>query len=596
MLDEEKLHLVSLGKGFNLSQKIDNKVSFYIKEQAYKTPDKIAVICGKLKISYRDLYVRSLGLARKLNQEGIKSGSRVAVYSDPSLNMIIAVLGIVLSGAAYVPLDKRKPHESLKKIISNAAPSLIICENEKDCVFNVKTLEIDSLFRIENDDFVNFSCDQKNDLAYIIYTSGSTGEPKGVAVGHRQLAASTQARRDVYGGEHVFLLLSSLAFDSSVAGIWGTLTSGGTLVIANKDEMRDPEKIVELITLNNVSHLLCIPSLYDNILNELERAKLQNIRLKTAIVAGEILQQKTLEKHFLLFDKGVELVNEYGPTEATVWASYERYKNCSKVSIGNPVPGISLYVLNDDLEFIGQGEKGELFIAGYQIAEGYFNQPEKTNEVFFDDILSKGGKMYKTGDFVRWNEEGNLEFLGRKDNQVKIRGHRIEIEEVEKVFNDLEYVQGAIITPSEDNGSLRAFVVLCKKTSLEQIKIDVSKFLSEVALPSQIDVIDGFPQTANGKIDRKKLATLVKENKADDISISPNSDDIVSIISAAWGEVLGLDKKVPEDVNFFDLGGHSLMIFKLQDAFERYLGKRPSVVSLFRHTTISAQAQLLAAA
>ena len=596
MLDREELFLMSLGKGVDLSQKVDNKVSFNVKEQAYRAPDKVAVVCGRLKISYRDLYVRSLGLARKLNQEGIKSGSRVAVYFDPSINMIIAVLGVVLSGAAYVPLDKKKPQESLKKVVNNADPSLIICENEKDFRFDVKTIEVDNLLIIENDEFVDFSCDQKNDLAYIIYTSGTTGEPKGVAVGHMQLAASTQARRDVYGGEQVFLLLSSLAFDSSVAGVWGTLTSGGTLVIASKDEMRDPEKIVELIALNNVSHLLCIPSLYDNILNEVERSKLQSLSLKTAIVAGEVLQQKILEKHFLLFGKEVELVNEYGPTEATVWASYARYKNCSKVSIGMPVPGASLYVLNDDLKFAGQGEKGELFIAGNQVVEGYFNQPEKTSEVFFDDILLKGGRMYKTGDFVRWNEEGNLEFLGRKDNQVKIRGHRIELEEVEKVFNDLEYVQGAIITPSKDYNSLRAFVVLCKEVSPEQIKIDISKFLSEVSVPSQIDVIDEFPKTQNGKIDRKRLATVVKEKNADDISVSPNSDDIASIVSAAWGEVLGLDKKVPDDVNFFDLGGHSLMIFKLQDALERYLGKRPSVVSLFRHTTISAQAQLLASA
>ncbi|MDG5805155.1 non-ribosomal peptide synthetase [Streptomyces ossamyceticus] len=488
-----------------------------------------------------------------------------------------------------------------------------------------------------------------DDPAYLIYTSGSTGEPKGVEVGHRQLAASTLARRMVYPGRPVFLLVSPLAFDSSVAGLWGTLTAGGHLVVAAPDEVRDPERLMDLVERHGVTGLLCVPSLYAVLLDAAERAGRERLRsLETVTTAGEPLPADLMRRHFAVHARTVALVNEYGPTEATVWASYRRYDAPGPVTIGGPAPGVRLYVLDEGLRPVPRGTEGELFIGGAGVAHGYFGRPEATAKVFLDDPFAgvPGARMYRTGDLVRWTEEGTLDFLGRRDHQVKIRGHRIELGAVEAALCELPGVREAVVVPDTGGAALTGFVLAPARPDARSLREQVARSLPAPMVPARIEVLDSFPRTVNGKADRARLRARAEEPyraaqgpyraveeaapeqpaakgrpvtddgptagtasggtgavvpaagttaEAPDGGTpprAPGGGDPSAGVAAAWAEVLKVTD-VPGDVNFFDLGGHSLAMFQLQDALERHTGTRPPIVALFRHTTVSAQVALI---
>jgi amino acid adenylation domain-containing protein len=437
------------------------------------------------------------------------------------------------------------------------------------------------------------------DAAYLIYTSGSTGEPKGVLVEHGQLAASTLARRIVYPGRPVFLLVSPIAFDSSVAGLWGTLTAGGRLVVATADEVRDPERLVELIERHQVTRLLCVPSLYRVLLDAAVRLGSERLRsLDSVIVAGETLPEALIRRHFA---SGITacLVNEYGPTEATVWASYRRFTGPGRVSIGRPIPGVRLYVLDEQGNLAARGAQGELYIGGPGVARGYFGRPSATAAAFLDDPFAgrPDARMYRTGDLVRWTAEGTLEFLGRRDRQVKIRGHRVELGAVEAELCAVPGVRDGIVVPDEAKTRLTGFVLVDADIAADSVRGHLATRLPEVMVPASIRVLDSFPLSVNGKVDRAALAATAARPPAGEISgalaAGPNAaDSTTAKVAAAWAEVLQV-ADVPADVNFFDLGGQSLAVFQLQDALESHTGTRPSVVALFRHTTVTAQATLI---
>ncbi|WP_055717893.1 non-ribosomal peptide synthetase, partial [Streptomyces torulosus] len=470
-----------------------------------------------------------------------------------------------------------------------------------------------------------------DDPAYLIYTSGSTGEPKGVEVGHRQLASSTLARRMVYPGRPVFLLVSPLAFDSSVAGLWGTLTAGGHLVVAAPDEVRDPERLIDLVERHGVTGLLCVPSLYAVLLDAAERAGMERLRsLETVTTAGEPLPADLMRRHFALHARTVALVNEYGPTEATVWASYRRYGAPGPVTIGGPAPGVRLYVLDEGMRPVPRGTEGELFIGGAGVAHGYFGRPEATAKAFLDDPFAgaPGARMYRTGDLVRWTEEGTLDFLGRRDHQVKIRGHRIELGAVEAALCEQPGVREAVVVPDTRGTALTGFVLAPTRPDARSLREQVARSLPAPMVPARIEVLDSFPRTVNGKADRARLRVRAEEpyraaegpyRAAEEAATeqpaakgrpapddgpaaeapdggtpprAPGGGDPSAGVAAAWAEVLKVTD-VPGDVNFFDLGGHSLAMFQLQDALERHTGTRPPIVALFRHTTVSAQVALI---
>ncbi|MEU5689981.1 amino acid adenylation protein [Streptomyces venezuelae] len=571
-----------------------------VARMAGSDPQRVAVRSGGTELSYGELDAWARRLAALVRAAGAGRGERIGVLVEPSHAMIAAVLGILYAGAAYVPADPAHPDQRIADVFADAGVSAVIVADgtsDRLTTLTYPVIRAEDAREGEGEEITAAAVAVTlDDAAYVIYTSGSTGEPKGVLVEHRQLSASTRARREVYPGAPVFLLVSPLAFDSSIAGVWGTLTAGGCLVVAASDEIRDPERLADLVERRQVTRLLCVPLLYNALLDAAARQGTRLDALDTVIVAGEALTEALMERHFALLGRTVALVNEYGPTEATVWASFRRYEAPGPVSIGGPVPGVRLYLLNEQLEPVPRGVSGELFIGGTGVARGYFGRPEATAQAFIGDPFTdvEGAKMYRTGDLARWNDDGEVEFLGRRDQQVKIRGHRIELGAVEAHLRTAPGVSDAVVVTNTERTQLVGFVLSPPDSSPELIREHVARRLPQAMVPNWIHVLDRFPVTANGKIDRKSLSALAEthpESRTEDGAAAP-TDDTTGRVSAAWAEVLKR-KDVPVEVNFFDLGGHSVKLFELQNALERHAGVRLSVVALFSHTTVAAQATLI---
>ncbi|WP_406841399.1 non-ribosomal peptide synthetase [Streptomyces sp. AHU1] len=571
-------------------------------------PAAIAVRCEDTTVTYGELISWSRQLSHRLAAAGVTAGDRVALLAEPSAAMIAAVLGVLGAGAAYVPVDLAQPDARVATILQDARVKAVVTTahtRDRAAGARVPVVTVPGVPGEDPDTAAPGSFATTvgpADPAYLIYTSGSTGEPKGVVVEHRNLTASTRARLAVYPGSATFLLVSPLAFDSSVAGIWGTLLAGGCLVVASADELRDTDRLVSLVSRHRVSRTLCVPTLYGLLLDAAERAGTDPLAcLRQVIVAGESLPPSLVERHFAVHSSVVELVNEYGPTEATVWATYHRFTDAGPVSIGGPVPGARLYVLDGELRPVPPGAEGELFIGGDGVARGYFGRPEATAAVFLDDPFAggPGARMYRTGDIVRRNADHGLDFVGRGDDQIKVRGHRVELGAVESALRALEGVRDTVVLPDARRSGLIGFVASPGGADPVVLRRALAEKLPPVMVPGELRVLPELPRNLNGKLDRALLRTLAAEPSAaarPDTArpaAAPLTDDpLADRVTAAWSEVLGV-ATVPPDVNFFDLGGHSLAMFKLQDALEQHCGMRPSIVSLFQETTVAAQIALI---
>jgi amino acid adenylation domain-containing protein len=596
-LDDQLDKLMALGRGAPLPPGTRSPVHELVAEHALTEPDRIAVYAADGALSYADLHRWAGRIAARLCADGVGRGSRVGLLAAPSTAMVAAALGILRSGAAYVPVDQAQPDTRIGDVFADAQIACVITTETTsarlaDIGLPLLTAE-DHRATVDTED-APLPVVTEADPAYLIYTSGSTGEPKGVLVEHGQLTASTQARHVVYPGAPVFLLVSPLAFDSSVASLWGTLAAGGTVVVADVDDVRDPALLVELVHRHRVTALLCVPSLYAVLLAAADRVGVDHVAtLDTVIVAGEPLPEALLARHFAVNGSGVALVNEYGPTEATVWASYRRYDAPGPVSIGGPIPGTRLYVLDELRQPVARNVDGELFIGGAGVSRGYFGRPEATAEAFLTDpFAGDGSRMYRTGDRVRWTDDGTLAFIGRRDHQVKIRGHRIELNAVEAVLRNAPGVRDAIVVPDSAHTMLVAFV-LAEATDTDAVRRYAADRLAPAMVPARIEALDSFPLTFTGKVDRNRLrANADARPVAESAPAAADQQTVTGKVAAAWAEVLDVPN-VPLNANFFELGGHSLTMFQLQDALEKHTGTRPSVVALFRHTTVSAQAALI---
>lgn len=531
-------------------------------------PDETAVVFGAETLTYGQLWHKAGRIAAYLAEAGVRPGDLVGVVLPRSADMVAAVLGVHRAGAGYVPVDPAHPRERIAAAFADAQVTAVIDGPVPDTAADPPPVSAGP-----------------GAPAYAIYTSGTTGKPKGVLVTHGQLAASTAARRQVYPETPVFLLVSPLSFDSSVAGLWGTLAAGGCLVIAGDDDVRDPERLLALIHDHKVTDLLCVPSLHDLLLREAARSGAPP-GLREVIVAGEALTEAVLSRHFGLLP-GVTLVNEYGPTEATVWSTYRRYTEPGPVDIGGPVPGARLYVLDESLRLAPPGATGELYVGGAGVSRGYLGRPAATAAAFLPDPFVGGGaRMYGTGDRVRWSDEGTLEFLGRLDEQVKIRGHRVELGEVEAALLAVPGVRTAAVIAHRN--TLVGFVTADTPLDPARVRRAVADRLPPVLTPTAVHQVEQLPRTTNGKVDRVALAAAVPEAARTEVP----TDELSRQVCAAWTEVLDVPS-VPSGANFFDVGGHSLLVPLLQDALRRHTGVHLPVLDLFRFTTVSDQANRL---
>ncbi|HEX6882452.1 MAG TPA: amino acid adenylation domain-containing protein, partial [Planctomycetota bacterium] len=562
-------------------------------------PDAPAVTAGGVTLSYRELEQRSGALAAELVERGAGPGKRVGVHLERSVELVVALLAVLRAGAAYVPLPPGYPRERVLSMLADSRASLVVGGAASAARLEAFRGPVVVATDVATEHLGPRAFEPRQpatpaDLAYVIYTSGSTGKPKGVPVTHASLVYSTRARVQTYA-ERVqrYLLLSSFAFDSSVAGLFWTLAQGGTLVLPPEGFEQDLGGLPALVARERVTHLLGLPSLWSLLLESARPGELDT--LTTVIVAGESCPPELVRRHRAALPR-TRLFNEYGPTEGTVWSSvFDTETPCERaqVPIGRPIPGAASYVLTPERELAPVGLAGELWIGGPGVASGYLGQPELTAERFADDPFS-GGRMYKTGDRARWLPDGNLEYLGRADHQVKIRGYRIELEEIEAVLATHPAVREAVVVARRDEGATRdprlvAYVVAIGPRPAET---DLQRYLAarlpDYMVPARSVCLPEWPRLPNGKLDRKALP----EPEAAQAFEAPEGA-LETVLAALWADVLGLEEVGRHD-DFFALGGHSLTVTRLYARLKETLHFARPLRILFERRTPAALAAELA--
>lgn len=436
----------------------DKTIYQLIEEQALRTPNAIAVTFENQSLTYEALNRRANQLAHYLRREGIGPSTCVALVVERSLELMVGMLGILKAGGAYVPLDPTYPPDRIGLILEDAQAPLILTQNhllDRLPPHHAKTVRLEADWEdIARESDINpIALSAPEDLAYVIYTSGSTGRPKGVLVSQRNLVHSTQARMAYYEEAITsFLLLSSFSFDSSVAGIFWTLCRGGNLCLPAEGVQMDLPRLAELIESRRISHLLCLPSLYSLLLKQTLTSRLNS--LLCVIVAGEACPADLLAEHHQALPQAA-LYNEYGPTEGTVWSTVYRSQageQRQQTPIGRPIANTQIFLLDKHLQPVPFGVPGELYVGGAGLTYGYLHLPALTAERFVPNPFSHelGARLYQTGDMARYLSDGNIEFLGRSDDQIKLRGYRIELDEIRTVLRQHPAVEEAVIVVKED--------------------------------------------------------------------------------------------------------------------------------------------------
>jgi len=569
-------------------------------QQAEQTPDAVAVAFEGRSLTYAELNAKSNRLAHYLREKGAGPAVLIGLCVDRSPEMIIGLLGILKAGSAYVPLDPEYPEERIAYMIKDAGMPLLLTRQrllEKLTAGPADLICLDRDWQeIERFDADNpVSRNHPLDAAYIIYTSGSTGQPKAVVVSHRNAVHSTSARFSNYREPvRAFLLLSSFAFDSSVAGIFWTLGQGGCLCLPTHDDARDPAALAQLIERHKVSHLLALPTLYAVLLKQALQ-QLQSVT--TVIVAGEACPNDVVKQHFAALPD-VRLYNEYGPTEGTVWSSVyvAGIEDIDRVlPIGRPIDNVRLYLLDPALFPVPVGVPGELYIGGEGVVRGYLRRPDLTAEKFVPDPFgNNGGRLYKTGDLARYRADGNIEFLGRIDHQVKIRGFRIELGEVEARLLQHVDVHEAVALAREDNSGNRQLIAYLVgnpggSPEPDTLRDHLKATLPDYMLPNAFVFLDRMPLSANGKLDRKALPAPDFCGQLQKQYVEPRTET-EQILADIWAEVLDLERVGVKD-NFFELGGHSLLATQLVSRLCRKFNIELPLKAIFEDGTIEKIAQ-----
>ena len=566
----------------------------YFERQVRRVPHRTAIECGCEVLTYIELDRYSNQIARALRHSGVTTGSLVGILLEKSPRLYATILGVLKAGAGYVPLDPKFPPDRVAHILADCNAAVAV--SESNTAAKVREAAGVAPFLLLDADAGLIAAQSErglsprrlelrsNNLCYVIYTSGSTGRPKGVMIEHRNAAAFIDGMREVYeiGSKDRIYQGFSIAFDASVEEIWLAFSVGATLVVPSEDISRSPADAAEFINANGVTYFSTIPTFLSLIEPELPT-------VRTLVLGGEACTPELVSRWAQPWRR---MLNTYGPTEATVVATLAECCAGEPVTIGRPLPGYRVYVFDENLKPVVPGEVGELYIAGSAVARGYMNSPEQTEERFVQNPLrAEADRLYRTSDLVRLLDTGDLEFVGRIDGQIKIRGFRVELSEIEAVLQQQPGIQAAAVNVAHTpQGMELAAYVVCEDAAdidRETVAAALRRRLPEYMLPKYLDIVADLPLTTSGKIDRKALAAPVTLLKGSTRDGEAPSDDIERLIAEAWQSTLNVSPiSITEDF-FVDLGGHSLLAAQAVTALRKSLGGAlVAVRDLYRHRTV----------
>ncbi|MGP9039172.1 non-ribosomal peptide synthetase [Bacillus stercoris] len=588
--EERDLLLEKMGQ-YAAYPRNENIVSLFEKKAA-EHPEHLAVVCGDSQLTYRELNEKAERTAALLIKRGVSAGDIVGLMLDRSPDMIIGVLSILKAGGAYLPIDPEYPQERISFMLNDSGTEILLTERSqnKPADYNGHILYIDEG---ENDSIpadlnIQILTDQP---AYVIYTSGTTGQPKGVIVEHRNVISLLKHQNQPFefGHEDIWTFSHSYCFDFSVWEMFGALLNGSTLVVVSKETARDPQAFRLLLKKERVTVLNQTPTAFYGLMHE-DQNHSDRLTIRYVIFGGEALQPGMLQSWNEKYPH-TDLINMYGITETTVHVTFKKLSAAdiakNKSNIGRPLSTLQAYVMDAHMNLLPIGVPGELYIGGEGVARGYLNRDELTADRFVPNPYLPGDRLYRTGDLAKRLSNGELEYLGRIDHQVKVRGHRIELGEIQAALLQLPMIkETAVVTRADEQGQTAIYAYMVIKdqqiANISDIRASLKTMLPDFMLPARLIQIDSIPLTANGKLDQKALPEPEKHTyTADDIS---PRNEIEKVMAEIWKELLNVDE-LGVNANFFELGGDSIKALQVCARLKQR-GYETTVREMFEHQTL----------
>ncbi len=595
--------------------------------QVESTPEAVAIVSGEVNVSYYELNRRANQVAQVLRAVGIKPDTLIGLFTDRSVEMVVGVLGILKAGGAYLPLDSGYPQARLQYMLNDAKAPVILTQTAlrsrlPETASNIICLDEKGIFSQQSEENLP-NLNKAEDLAYVIYTSGSTGQPKGSAIIHRGVSRLVIKTNYIQlDSSDAMAQVSNISFDAATFELWGALLNGARLVIINQDIALSPKEFATQLRDQKITTMFLTTALFNLLSRETPTAF---ATLKTLIIGGDTCDPGCC-REVLKNGAPERLLNGYGPTESTTFAAWHHIKNIGEgsIPIGRPISSTTIFILDRYLNPVPVGVPGELYIGGDGLAREYLNQPEMTKDKFrvsgfgfrdpHSDIpasIKKSGAdgflpetrsskpethLYKTGDIARYLPDGSIEFIGRKDHQIKLRGFRIELGEIETALLAHPAIQEIVlmVDTGKNDKKLVAYYVAATTLAVSDLREFLKQRLPDYMIPSAWVRLEQFPLTPNGKVDRKKLPKadqLLNEAKPE---LVVAKDELEVRLISIWEEILGIHPISTRD-NFFELGGHSLIAVRLFSAIKTAFGKQLPLAVLFQSPTIAQMAELLRA-
>nr|WP_256435577.1 amino acid adenylation domain-containing protein [Aliikangiella sp. G2MR2-5] len=573
-----------------------------------QSPQSIAVSWMNKQFSYSELDRRSNRLADLLRARGITKSKMIGLYMDRSFDLMVALLATLKAGAAYVPIDPEQPAKRIESMIGQVDLALVITDLDTSGL-SLGTLDILELCEEQvqaklcqevSEEIGPQVTLNSQDLAYAIFTSGSTGMPKAVAIDHGALANFILGISERLGKDiRKLLAVTTFSFDIAALELIAPLVNGGEVVLASRDQARDPSQISDLLKEHEVTCMQATPATWQMLFD----SQWKGSKSLTALCGGEALSIQLAKNILPLCNT---LWNCYGPTETTIWSMLKKVnlsEDSQVIPIGNELDGYHHFVIDLDGNPAPKGAVGELCITGRSLATGYMNNPELSRQMFVEsNHCGEFGRYYRTGDLVRYTSKGNYEFLGRKDEQVKVRGFRVELGEIEYHINQFSGISACVVVAATDESEFKRLTAYLKlinsEASLEEkvkdsLKQHLSKLLPNYMIPGAFVIVDDWPKTASGKIDKKALRKVNSAVTSNEDYVAPLGDIEIKL-AAIWSRLLDIElAQVSRDSDFFELGGHSLLVMKLISNIREVFSLSLPMREIFRSSSLRLQANLI---